>query len=106
MCSRLLHNWAMSIFAGEANHIFQIPLRKPLHLRQVIREVTREPGNDARAPAFFFLHGGNGAADVPVEMDEFRIGRERGLDLRGADAAFHRAEKRRIAGKSGLAGRR
>ena len=83
-----------------------IPLRKPFHLRHVVGDVPRQPGNDARAPAFLFLHGGDGAANVPVEVDEFRVGRERGFDLRGTDAILYRAQERRIAGESRFAGGR
>ena len=103
-CRRLWHNCAKGwVFAGKGQHPFDIPLRKSFYLRHVVRDVPRQPRDDARAPAFFFLHGGDGAANVPIEADEFRVGRERGFDLRGADAVFHRAEKRRVAGKARFA---
>ena len=89
---------------GEGNHAPDIPLRKSLHRWQRIRDVPRQPGNHACAPALLFLHRGNGATDVPVEVDEFRVRRERGFYLRGANAILHRREKRRVTGKSRGAG--
>src|SRR5205809_4362665 len=45
------------------------------------------------AVAFILLRVDNGAANVPIKQDQFAVGRNRSLDLRGPDPLFDALDK-------------
>lgn len=56
-------------------------------------EIAGQPVDHLRPPSFPVLGGEDRSADLPVELDQFAVDRECGLDLGGADPGFEIGEK-------------
>ena len=77
----------------ERDHPADVPLRKSLHLGQLIFQIAGEAGNDRRAVALFDLALFQYSADVPVQPNQFGIHREHGPDLSVPDTLLHLAQQ-------------
>ena len=84
---------------GKTAHIFQVPGRETLHLRELVAEVAGEPVDHLRPPSFPLLGVEDRLANLPVELDQFAVDRECGFDLGGADPGFEIGEERGVIGK-------
>lgn len=81
----------------KSSHSINIGTRKAGQIRKFPLQFGGEFVDDGGAPAFVFLFGDDGAADVPVELDEFAVDGEGGADLGGADAVLEVGEEGGVA---------
>jgi hypothetical protein len=88
LCNNLLHELPVGPSGGEGPHVFQVAGGATGQSRELPLKVGGEAVDDFGAPAFRLRAGKDVAADFPIMQDEFGIGRERGLELGGADPFF------------------
>ena len=98
-CNDLLHDSPVRPRLGARAHVLQVARREALDLGERGVQIGTEPVDDMRAPTFPLLPCEDVAADGPVEQNKFCVDRERGLDLRGADAGLQIVEPRGVAGR-------
>ena len=58
---------------GKLHHELDISLRNPSFFREFILKFGRQGWNDGGSPPFLLLPGGYQAADIPVQVNQFRI---------------------------------
>src|ERR1035437_5101121 len=94
LCNRLLHNWPS---LREGPHVFEIPRRKPPHLRELYVEILSKALNDLRAPAVFTLASENLLPNPPVEQNQLLINGQGRANLRRPNLALQEGKKILIA---------
>ena len=86
--SRLLPKLEAGAEFGEELHVFEVPGRKPLHVRERLAEVRGQALDDLGSPAFAGLPLEDVFSDRMIERDELLIDCERGPLAGGGDAGF------------------
>jgi hypothetical protein len=84
---------------GEAAHMVEVGAREAGHLREVATEIRGQPVDDLGAPALQALALENLVPDLPVQLDELAVDRERGTRARGRDPGLDLGKECRIVGR-------
>ena len=74
---------------------------KPLDSRKLFLYVERQAVNGPASPTLRLLATHNCPADIPIELDQFPIDRQRRFDLGGADAGLDVGEHGGVVGGDG-----
>ena len=104
MGSRLLPNLEVGAEFGEELHVFEVPGRKSLHVRECLAEIRGEALDDLGSPAFAGLALEDVLTDGMIERDEFLIDRKRGPLAGGGDPGFEAFQPVAVAGGKDLVG--
>jgi hypothetical protein len=96
LCSRLLHNYRLGPRPGERAHVFKVTWRKTLLAGQFTLEVGGQPVDHLGTPTFVFLPSENQPPDVPIEREQFPVGRQPGLDPGSLHPRLDVRQQRRV----------
>jgi hypothetical protein len=77
----------------------QVAARQALHLREVAAEVGGEAVDDLGAPSFPPLAVEDVAPDLPVELDELAVDRERGASAGSRGPGLDLGKELRVVGR-------